>query len=59
MARLWMEPLSPMQAKVAWDTGAYNKMPILAGRVRDESTFGQSIRIYFTGPPQVGLIPSP
>jgi para-nitrobenzyl esterase len=45
----------PMQAKVAWDTGAYNKMPILAGRVRDESTFGQSIRIYFSGPPQVSL----
>jgi para-nitrobenzyl esterase len=45
----------PMQANVAWTTGAYNKMPILAGRVRDESTFGQSIRIYFSGPPQVSL----
>lgn len=45
----------PMQATVAWTTGAYNKMPILAGRVRDESTFGQSIRVYFSGPPQVSL----
>ena len=45
----------PVQANVAWTSGAYNKMPILAGRVRDESTFGQSIRVYFTGPPQVSL----
>jgi para-nitrobenzyl esterase len=45
----------PVQAIVAWNTGAYNKMPILAGRVRDESTFGQSIRVYFSGPPQVSL----
>lgn len=45
----------PMQAVVAWSTGAYNKMPILAGRTRDESTFGQSIRVYFSGPPQVSL----
>ncbi len=45
----------PIQAEVAWSTGAYNKMPILAGRVRDESTFGQSIRVYFSGPPQVSL----
>ncbi len=45
----------PMQAIVAWNSGAYNKMPILAGRVRDELNFGQSIRIYFSGPPQVGL----
>src|SRR4029078_8788166 len=45
----------PIQADVAWTTGAYTHMPILAGRVRDESTFGQSIRGYFSGPPQVSL----
>jgi para-nitrobenzyl esterase len=45
----------PIQPEVAWSTGNYNKMPILAGRTRDESTFGQSIRVYFSGPPQVSL----
>jgi len=43
------------QPETAWTTGAYNKMPILGGRVHDEANFGLSITEYFTGPPQVAL----
>ncbi len=43
----------PHQPETAWTTGAYNKMPILGGRVHDEGNFGLSITEYFTGPPQV------
>ena len=45
----------PHQPETAWTTGAYNKMPILGGRVHDEGNFGLSITEYFTGPPQVAL----
>jgi para-nitrobenzyl esterase len=43
----------PHQPETAWTTGAYNKMPMLGGRVHDEGNFGLSITEYFTGPPQV------
>ena len=38
-------------------SGNYHKMPIMGGRVKDESLFGQSITEYFSGPPQVALTP--
>jgi para-nitrobenzyl esterase len=38
----------PMQAVVAWSTGQYHKMPIMGGATREESTFGESIRQYFS-----------
>jgi para-nitrobenzyl esterase len=37
----------PVQPEVAWSHGQYNKMPILGGAVKEESTFGESIRQYF------------
>lgn len=40
-------PITPEQA---WTSGDYNHMPILAGRVRDEGTFGMSITEYFKQP---------
>src|SRR4029079_16352837 len=45
-------PISPI---TAWTTGQYNKMPILGGATKEESTFGESIREYFSGPPQSPL----
>jgi len=38
----------PLQAAVAWSTGQYHKMPIMGGATREESTFGESIRQYFS-----------
>jgi len=42
---------------VAWTNGQYNKMPIMGGATKEESTFGESIREYFSGPPQAPLTP--
>jgi para-nitrobenzyl esterase len=47
----------PLQPGVAWSTGQFHHMPIMAGLVRDEATFGLSIAEYFSGPPQVALTP--
>jgi para-nitrobenzyl esterase len=43
----------PLQPDVAWGTGAYNKMPIMGGSVKDEGNFSLAITEYFSGPPQV------
>jgi para-nitrobenzyl esterase len=44
------------QPNVAWGSGAYNKMPILGGSVKDDNgNFGAAITEYFSGPPQVAL----
>jgi para-nitrobenzyl esterase len=45
----------PQQPDAAWGSGAYNKMPILGGSVKDESNFNLAITEYFSGPPQVAL----
>ena len=45
----------PLQPGVAWSTGQFHHMPIMAGLVRDEGNFGLSITEYFSGPPQVAL----
>jgi para-nitrobenzyl esterase len=45
----------PMQPEAAWTSGQYNKMPIMGGTTRDELTFGEAIREYFSGPPQAPL----
>ena len=45
----------PVQPVVAWTNGQYNKMPIMGGATKEESTFGESIREYFSGPPQAPL----
>ena len=50
-----MEPSYPSQPITAWTTGQYNKMPILGGATKEELTFGESIREYFSGPPQAPL----
>jgi para-nitrobenzyl esterase len=43
----------PLQPRDAWSSGAYNKMPILGGSVKDENNFSLAITEYFSGPPQV------
>jgi para-nitrobenzyl esterase len=45
----------PMQPEAAWTSGQYNKMPIMGGTTRDEFTFVEAIREYFSGPPQAPL----
>ena len=45
----------PDQPTTLWESGQYNKMPILGGAAKEESTFGESIREYFSGPPQEAL----
>lgn len=47
----------PISSDQAWSSGNYTHMPILAGRTKDEATFGLSITVYFSGPPQVSLTP--
>jgi para-nitrobenzyl esterase len=44
-----------LQPGVAWSTGQFHHMPIMAGLVHDEGNFGASITEYFSGPPQVAL----
>lgn len=43
----------PLQPQDAWASGAYTKMPILSGSVKDENAFSLQITEYFTSP-QVG-----
>jgi len=45
----------PAQPVVAWTNGTYNKVPVMGGAVKEESLFGESIREYFSGPPQTPL----
>jgi para-nitrobenzyl esterase len=45
----------PAQPVVAWTNGTYNKVPVMGGAVKEESLFGESIREYFSGPPQAPL----
>jgi len=40
----------PLQPQDAWASGAYNKMPILGGSVKDENGFSLLISEYFTSP---------
>ena len=39
----------------AWTAGRFNRMPIMAGNVQDEQTFGIGITEYFSGPPQAPI----
>jgi para-nitrobenzyl esterase len=43
----------PLAPETAWQTGKFNKMPTMGGRVKDEGNFGIGITEYFSGPPQV------
>jgi para-nitrobenzyl esterase len=45
----------PIQPETAWSTGNFHHMPIMGGAVKEESNFGESIREYFSGPPQAPL----
>lgn len=45
----------PVQPGVAWKTGQFHHMPIMAGLAHDEGNFGLSITEYFSGPPQVAF----
>jgi len=45
----------PSQPEAAWSAGQYSKMPIMGGEAQDEFTFSDSIREYFSGPPQAAL----
>lgn len=45
-------PLTPDQA---FNTGSFNKMPIMGGGTRDELTFITGITQYFSGPPQTPM----
>ena len=47
-----MVPISP---NAAWTAGRFNRMPIMAGNVQDEQTFGIGITEYFSGPPQAPI----
>jgi para-nitrobenzyl esterase len=40
----------PVQPDAAWGSGAYNKMPIMGGSVKDEGNFGLAITEYFSSP---------
>lgn len=40
----------PLQPQDAWASGAYKKMPILGGSVKDENGFSLQISEYFTSP---------
>jgi para-nitrobenzyl esterase len=40
----------PVTPVTAWTTGAFNKMPIMAGNVQDEQNFTISINEYFANP---------
>jgi para-nitrobenzyl esterase len=47
----------PMQPGEAWQSGRFNRMPIMTGIVRDEGNFGIAISEYFSGPPQAAMTP--
>lgn len=40
----------PVQPDVGWGSGAYHKMPIMGGSVKDEANFNLSITEYFSSP---------
>jgi para-nitrobenzyl esterase len=40
----------PVQPDAAWGSGAYNKMPIMGGSVKDEGNFNLAITEYFSSP---------
>jgi para-nitrobenzyl esterase len=40
----------PISPNTAWTGGRFNRMPIMAGNVQDEQTFGIGITEYFTSP---------
>jgi para-nitrobenzyl esterase len=45
----------PITPNTAWTTGRFNRMPIMAGNVQDEATFGIGITEYFSGPTQAPI----
>jgi para-nitrobenzyl esterase len=45
----------PISPNTAWTAGRFNRMPIMAGNVQDEQTFGIGITEYFSGPPQAPI----
>lgn len=45
----------PVSPNTAWREGRFNRMPILAGSVQDEQSFGVGITEYFSGPPQLPM----
>jgi para-nitrobenzyl esterase len=45
----------PISPNTAWTTGKFNRMPIMAGNVQDEATFGIGNNEYFSGPPQAPI----
>jgi para-nitrobenzyl esterase len=45
----------PISPNAAWTAGRFNRMPIMAGNVQDEQTFGIGITEYFSGPPQAPI----
>src|SRR5205807_8879139 len=42
----------PISPNTAWTAGRFNRMPIMAGNVQDEATFGLGITEHFRGPTQ-------
>jgi para-nitrobenzyl esterase len=45
----------PISPNTAWTAGRFNRMPIMAGNVQDEATFGIGITEYFSGPTQAPI----
>jgi para-nitrobenzyl esterase len=45
----------PISPNTAWTTGKFSHMPIMAGNVQDEATFGIGITEYFSGPTQAPI----
>src|SRR5439155_1619035 len=45
----------PISPNSAWTAGRFNRMPIMAGNVQDEATFGIGITEYFSGPTQAPI----
>src|SRR5205085_8683994 len=45
----------PVSPNTAWAAGRFNHMPIMAGNVQDEATFGIGNAEYFSGPPQAAI----
>lgn len=48
-AVVWDGTLIDRMPADAWKSGAYNRMPVMGGSVRDESTFILAINQYFSG----------
>jgi para-nitrobenzyl esterase len=45
----------PMQPDQAWTSGAFNRVPVMGGGVRDEVAFFTGVNLYFSGPPMTPL----